>query len=392
MKEKIKYLIIKSILNFKNIPEVKYKNINDTNKILIVRLDEIGDVVLATPFLRELRKNYPNAHITLIVKPQTYNLVELCPYVDRILTFKRYQGRFGFFINILKTYSFAEKFLQKEKFDLAIIPRCDTDVYGASYLAYFSKAKCRVAYSEKVSPIKAIENKGFDGFFTDVIKETKHIHEVERNLDVIRYLGGKINDDCLEAYIEKGNTKRIPESMQSLQFVIATATSSVEKEWDIEKYIQVINEIKKKFNVDVTLIGNGKRAEKQADILEQSCDIKNNLVNKTSLRESLLILKNADIYLGGDTGPTHLAASVGLKGIALFSKRYTPENYGYNCPERFGPWKSAIDVLCPSNNESGVNGISVDTVCCKLEKMCSDLMNKEDKGTGGVAPYNELEL
>lgn len=383
MKEKIKYLIIKSILNFKNIPEVKYKNINDTNKILIVRLDEIGDVVLATPFLRELRKNYPNAHITLIVKPQIYNLVELCPYVDRILTFKRYQGRFGFFINILNTYSFAKKNLQKEKFDLAIIPRWDTDVYGASYLAYFSKAKRRVAYSEKVSPIKAIENKGFDEFFTDVIKETKHIHEVERNLDVIRYLGGKINDDCLEAYIEKGNTKRIPESMQSLQFVIATATSSVEKEWDIEKYIQVINEIKKKFNVDVTLIGNGKRAEKQADILEQSCDIKNNLVNKTSLRESLLLLKNADIYLGGDTGPTHLAASVGLKGIALFSKRYTPENYGYNCPERFGPWKSDIDVLCPPNNENGVNGISADTVCCKLEKMCSDLMNKKDKGTGG---------
>lgn len=383
MKEKIKYLIIKSILNFKNIPEVKYKNIDDTNKILIVRLDEIGDVVLVTPFLRELRKNYPNAHITLIVKPQTYNLVELCPYVDRILTFKRYQGRFGFFINILKTYSFAKKILKKEKFDLAIIPRWDTDVYGASYLAYFSKAKRRVAYSEKVSPIKAIENKGFDGFFTDVIKETKHIHEVERNLDVIRYLGGKINDDCLEAYIEKGNTKRIPESMQSLQFVIATATSSVAKEWDIEKYIQVINEIKKKFNVDVTLIGNGKRAEKQADILEQSCDIKNNLVNKTSLREALLLLKNADIYLGGDTGPTHLAASVGLKGIALFSKKYTPKNYGYNCPERFGPWKSDIDVLCPPNNESGVNGISADTVCCKLKKMCSDLMNKKDKGTGG---------
>src|SRR4029453_10787425 len=56
-------------------------------RVLVVRLDEIGDVVLTGPFLRELRRNIPNASITLLVKPALKNLVELCPYVEEVLTF-----------------------------------------------------------------------------------------------------------------------------------------------------------------------------------------------------------------------------------------------------------------------------------------------------------------
>lgn len=375
-KSKIKYIFNKLIADIFSYDYSKERITN--NNILIIRLDEIGDVVLTTPFLRELRKNYPNAHITLIVKPQTYNLVELCPYVDKILVFKRYQGIFGFFVNILKAYSFAKKFLQKEAFDLAVIPRWDADVYGASYLAYFSKAKRRVAYSEKVSPIKSRENKGFDLFFTDVIRDTKHLHEVERNLDIIRFLGGKINNNNVEAYIKKENTKIIP---KNIQLIVATATSSVEKEWKIENYIQIINRLKNEFDIDVTLIGNGERAEKQAKILVENCMIKNNLINKTTLQESQLILKNADVYLGGDTGPTHLAASVGTKGVALFCKKYTPDNYGYNCPERFGPWKSNIEAMSPLKGQCGINQITVDEVYQKLEKILEKKVKENSGGT-----------
>jgi len=54
-------------------------------RVLVVRLDQIGDVVMTTPFLRELRGNLPNAWITLVVNPSILNLVENCPYVDEVL-------------------------------------------------------------------------------------------------------------------------------------------------------------------------------------------------------------------------------------------------------------------------------------------------------------------
>lgn len=75
IKSKIKFLIIKLIqIIFKN-KEEQYNEFNKSkiNKILIIRLDEIGDVVMTTPFIRELRRNFPKAEINLIVKPQTYN-------------------------------------------------------------------------------------------------------------------------------------------------------------------------------------------------------------------------------------------------------------------------------------------------------------------------------
>ena len=57
--------------------------------ILVVRLDEIGDMVMTTPFLRELRLLYPDTFITLVVKPGIAALFELCPYVNEVLTFNQ---------------------------------------------------------------------------------------------------------------------------------------------------------------------------------------------------------------------------------------------------------------------------------------------------------------
>ena len=61
--------------------------LDQIRSVLLLRLDEIGDVVLTTPLLRELRRNMPHAWITLVVKPGVLNLVELCPHVNEILTF-----------------------------------------------------------------------------------------------------------------------------------------------------------------------------------------------------------------------------------------------------------------------------------------------------------------
>ena len=96
--------------------------------VLLVHLAEIGDVIMATPFLREMRRNLPNAWITLIVQPTVYNLLELCPYVNEIMThdwntlepFKNLQRR-GRAIRL------ALRHLIRRRFDLAIVPRWDRD-------------------------------------------------------------------------------------------------------------------------------------------------------------------------------------------------------------------------------------------------------------------------
>lgn len=381
IKSKIKYLIIRLIQNiFKNKEEPN----DEFSKILIIRLDEIGDVVMTTPFIRELRRNFPKAKITLIVKPQIYNLVELCPYVDKILTFNRYSGRFGFLVNIFKAYSFSKKFLQKEKFDLCIIPRWDTDVYGASYLAYFSKAKRRIAYSECVSPIKSIENKGFDGFFTDVITKTEHLHEVERNLDFIKFLDGKVFNNALELWVDKDDYKitRNIFSKVSINIVFCASAGNKRREWGISKYCEVLNLLNKKFDFKLIVLGDIKNtSEVLRNLKAKYTGEVIDLVGKTTLRETVALMQDADVFIGGDTGPMHIAAACKIDGIVVSCHPKNGNiNHG-NSPKRFGPWQSPLVVLQPEHGLDDcrdgcnkdyahcINQITVEEVYRELEKI-----------------------
>lgn len=173
-------------------------------KILVVRLDEIGDMVLTTPFLRELRRNYPKAEITLVVKPAVYNLVELCPYIDKIKKFTKANGRWAFFQNINQSKRFACHELEHD-YDLAIVPRFDSDyAYMAGAIAFFSGAVKRIGYAPWVLPCKSKLDAGLERFYTDFVPARDGVcHEVERNLDILRYLGCSIENTSLELWIDK---------------------------------------------------------------------------------------------------------------------------------------------------------------------------------------------
>lgn len=392
MKKFLKYKIIRIITCLFNF---KKNNKISVNNILIIRLDEIGDVVMTTPFIRELKRNFPKANITLIVKPQIYNLVELCSYVDKVLTFNRYSGRFGYFINILKAYIYSKTYLKNKKFDLCIIPRWDTDVYGASYLSYFSKAKRRITYSECVSAMKSIENKGFDGFFTDVITKTEHLHEVERNLDVIRFLGGKIFNENLELWISKEDYKSTSNIIdkQKINILFCPSAGSKRREWDIDKYCEVLNLLNEKFNFKLIVLGDIKNTSKVLQNLkEKYIGEVIDLVGKTTLRETVALMQAADIFIGGDTGPMHIAAACKIDGVVISCHPKNGDiNHG-NSPKRFGPWQSPLVVLqpeygledcrdgCNKDYAHCINQITVNEVYQKLEKILEKKVKEKSGG------------
>ena len=173
-------------------------------RVLLVRVDEIGDVVLTTPLIRELRKNLPHAWITLVVKPEVYNLIETCPYVNEVLVYDwNVCGQKRNLIRHFRILKLALLRLWKRNFDLAILPRWDCDYYHSSFLAYLSGAKARVAYSEEVTTYKRMLNKGYDKLFTHVLTDNYLKHEVEHNLEVITFLRGNIDDDRLELWVDK---------------------------------------------------------------------------------------------------------------------------------------------------------------------------------------------
>ena len=386
-------LIIQFIGKLLCVKKSKYLDSDSIRSILVVRLDEIGDVVMISPLLHELRNSYPEANISLIVKPQVYNLVELCPYVNKIYIYERDVGILSYLTNIKKTYLFAKEYLWKENFDLAIVPRWDIDFYFASYVAFFSGSRRRIAYSEKISIKKSVINKGFDGFFTDVICNSKLMHEVKRNLYILEYLGGNISESNLEVWTsieDKEWTENflLEEKIiaDNIKIAIFLSAGRKNKEWDVHNFIAVANRLAKLKKLEFILLGGGENTEKYGEIFVDGCEgISYNCIGKTTIRQTIEILKKCDFYFGGDTGPIHLAAACNMQGIGLFLNHVETSADGLDTPERFGPWKSDIMIIQPRKNLDGceygcmkpyahcINEITIEEVYNKL----SDLVKRK---------------
>lgn len=194
LKEAAKKQTVHEILSVLPQPKVNYLEPTSWRRILLIRLDGIGDVVLFTPFIRAIRQAYPKSEITLIVQPMVYNLMEACPYIDRLLVYdwSEYSGA-----PLLAICKHAREYAQEQglagQYDIALNPRWDIDYYGAGALAYFTGASCRVAWSEHVSPHKAKINCGFDEFYTTTLIDKHVCHEVEHNLQFLTQLGVNIS-------------------------------------------------------------------------------------------------------------------------------------------------------------------------------------------------------
>ncbi len=374
---------------------------SETKKILIVRLDEIGDIVLTIPFIRELRRNLPDAWITLIVKPEVYNLVELCPYVNDVQIFDKNVPRSRpetvQLHRHVRAIRLASKYLWSKKFDLAIVPRWDADYYHATFLSYFSGAPWRVGYSETVIAHKKEINKDYDSLLTHAIKDGTLKHEVEHNLDVIRFLGGQVLDDRLELWLSEGDMAFAKDLLRGhgaksndLLIAFAPGAGAGKRMWPINRFAQLGSWLQNAYRARILIIG-GPGEEALGHELKQL--LGSNAVNtadQTTLREAAALLSHCQLFIGNDAGPMHMAAAVNMPIIEISCHPRTGSPYSANSPKRFGPWKTISTILqpdfpqppctdeCIADHPHCILGVTVERVKRAAEKHLKSTITKEN--------------
>jgi ADP-heptose:LPS heptosyltransferase len=306
--------------------------------VLVIRLDEIGDVVMTTPFLRELRRNLPDARITLVVAPETYNLVEHCPYADQVLVHGcGVGGRFGAIRNLLGSLRLARRHFWSQRIDLAILPRWDVDYVHAGFLAYFSGAVYRVGFSEHVSENKRSLNSGFDTLYTHVVNDVRLKHEVRRGLDLITCLGGTIKSARLEFWPRQADedyarTILRDHGVRPGDRLIGIGPSGGNchlKQWPAGRFVELGDWLQTECGARIVILGGP--ADRMLGLTIRSTLVSGaiDLTGKTTLRQAGALLRRCCLYVGGDTGLMHLAAACRTPVVAIF---------GASCPHRFGPW------------------------------------------------------
>ena len=316
-------------------------NLSDCHRILVVRLDELGDVLLCSAFLRELRRNLPAAWITLVVKPGMRNLVEFCPYVDEVLTFDRK--------TVGQILRFAVNNLWRRRFDLALNPRRHLDQNNGNLLMYLSGARLRVGFG--IAAFRGI-GEASTQLLTIVKENDLAQHEVIHDLELLRSIGGIATDDSLEVWFSQEDTMTADQLLGSFRvtpyeplLAIAPGAGALFRMWPLENFIELTCRIQE-IGIRTVVIG-GPETIPMGQKMSLVSHLVVNLTGLTTLRQTAAILSRCCLFVGNDTGPMHLASSVKIPVVVISSFHRTGSRGHVNSPHRFGPWEVPAVILQP---------------------------------------------
>lgn len=334
--------------------------------ILIVRLDAIGDMILMSGFIREVRANFPKARITLMVSPLTFPLVELCPYVNEILTFDIEKiGRE--LPNVLeKLIPFCRENLWQKRFSYAFSPQWGTWNLPILLLCWLSGAKDRIGYGQY--PYESWVGNNFsdyrnykeqDNFLLtkNIVTPRTVIADIEKNFYVLESTGLKVNSNHVELFYGAENFYQARELLKNIpptckKVILGLGAGDNSRKYPVEKYLIALKELAKK-NLVFVIVG-GKSELDDANFIEKNLPQGKvlNLVNKTTLCETEAVINQTDFYIGNDTGVMHMVAACKIPCLVLYREAQDKENILQGLLsefQRFPPWQTNSVILRPDH-------------------------------------------
>lgn len=297
----------------------------DIKKILVLRPDMIGDLMLITPALSALRKKFPQAEITLLIQSYTKDAVKNHPDIDKLIEVPK-RG-FG---NTKKFFELLDK-IKKEKFDLAINYYNE---FPYAFLGYAAGIPYRLGDKSKIL-IGWMYNLAAFQQWRDYTR-----HEVEQNLALLRPLEiteqnlpmkTAVNPQAKESVLQKIPSRRP-------LIVVHLGTGGGNKPYLPEYFAKTIDLLKEKLKGEVVITG-AKREQEKADKVMELCKNKPvNLVQNTTLEELIALIGECGLFIGVDSGPLHIASALKRKIIAIFPSKEVK-------PSKWGPWQAEHIVL-----------------------------------------------
>ncbi len=307
------------------------KPLKNINKILVIRTDRLGDVLLNTPVFKTLRHNFPAAHIAVVAQPHLKEIVEGNPNIDKVITYDKNDLEKGWW----PTLKFI-KYIRTKKFDLSIVLNPSK---RANIISFLAGIKYRVGYDRKW---------GF--LLTHKIKDNKWMglkHEVEYNLDLLRFIGLEIKDIELYMPVYKEDEDYVDLILQGLNLnnsdVLVTvhpSSSDCSKCWPLELYACLIDKLKNDFNFKVAVVGGKEEKESISQLISLTLSKPINLGGQLTLRQLGALCKRSRIFISNDSGPVHIACAVKTPTIVIFGR--TLAGVG---PKRWGPYGEGNIVL-----------------------------------------------
>lgn len=308
-------------------------------RILIIKLDELGDLVMAWPLIDTLQSNFPAAELTLLVNRSVLGITEGMVGIRVIGVNVKCNRLLRPLILPIRHYRFVQDHLRNEDFDVCLLPRRDSDDVAATILGYFTRSTRRISFSEKSTPRKAVTNRSFDSLLTDALPAPETQHETITNLSLLAAIGcfpvaWKGSLPLPQAAIRYAQ-EALRESEAPFVAICPTSGHSPLKQWGVERFAELASRLVAS-GLTVVVVGGSGDLQLGAT-LQQACEGKClNFTGKTSLAQMAALLDRCIAFVGNDAGPMHVASALGVGTVGVF---------GSSCWHQFGPWGPRHAVL-----------------------------------------------
>lgn len=326
-------------------------------KILIIKLRGIGDVILSTVALSNLRKDFPNAELDILTEPPSFSALEKIPLINNILLFKK-NAFFGGLILILK--------VMFKRYDLIL------DFYSnprTALVTFFSFARYRAGFPYR--------GRGYAYNLTGPSARDK-FHSAQLHLEFLSEIGLTHNDKELHFGLSDEDRKfasdLFSEKFSDNGFVVGLSPSGgwESKKCDPIKFAEIGDAIITKYNAKILILW-GPGDNKEALEISKLMNGKVTLAPLTDIRKMAALIEKCDFIVANDSGPMHISTAVKTPTLSL----HDPTNPRWQGP--FGDkheWirLDELDCIgcnlldCPINHECFLN-LPVQRVIEKIDSL-----------------------
>lgn len=304
------------------------------SNVLVVKLRYIGDVLLTTPFLRALRRGFPDARVTVLVNPGTGEVLRHNPDVDEVLSFPR-TGL------IPQVQCYRE--LRARGFD-CVVDLTDGD--RSAFISFMTGARVRIGFNH--------ENRLRGRLYSRCVEAAYDaVHVIDYHAMALPSLGLSMEGGDPVLPLSGEDHERAHHVVESLQLdrtrwvMIHPAARYWFKAWPPDRFAALGDAFHER-GFQVALVGSPEERPIGTEILQTAKRPMISLIGNTRLLELAALMTRCRLFVGNDAGPMHMAAAVGCPVVALFGpsnpavwaprgKHVKTIHKGLDCRECFHP-------------------------------------------------------
>lgn len=298
-----------------------YPDLSGVKKVLVVKLRQLGDVLLTGAVFRALRGRLPEAKIDAYVYSESFAMLEGHPGVDGLVGYDRGWKKLGLVGKLKKEWGVLRQ-IRREGYDLVINL---TEGDRGALAARLSRARIRVGFEPK--------GRWQKGLYTHVVKHCPGLrHTVERNLDAVRRIGifPEVDERELFLGVPEEARVRVREWVEGPYVVIHPTSRWRFKCWPVEKMRKLTEELIRRGKRVVFTSGPDAVERAMIDEIAGGLDVVN-LSGKISLKELAAVIEMSELLVCVDSVPFHMANALKKRVVAIF---------GPTSDVTWGPWRN----------------------------------------------------